>query len=698
MNKTAELSRRRFLRLSAVTAGSAMLAARSAGSLAEVSRGQSIAAAAQTTVEYKEAPVLAQRVQAGELPPVAERLPKNPYVVPHEWLTPGNYGGIMRTSNSWTGDGVGAVIRQFMYGHSWLRWLKDGLEIGPGQVESWEANADLSEWTLHFREGLKWSDGQPWTTADIMYWWDDLVLNAEHAEVAPEELKSGKGTAAKITALDDLTVVITFDSPAPLTAERLAMWVDRGGGPHMFAPKHYMSQFHPKYNTQITKQNWMEDHDLRFQFWTNPDNPVMTGWRLTAYKEGVNSTWERNPYYWCVDKEGNQLPYIDGVSVNGVQDPEVAKLRIYEGNVDFTAHFSPLQLSDISTARRAQEESQTEVRLWDSGSGTGSIFYFNYDYAEPKMRELIRNKTFRRALSHAFNRDQVQQVVYFGTGEKTTGTMSPKSREYNITDEGAQMHAAWRDSYIAYDPERATSLLEEIGVVDQNGDGKREMPDGSQLQVLIQYPADVVGEHLIKNQLLAKDWQAIGLDAVLAPIPGESMQEQWEIGKLMSRTNWEWADGPSLLVYPAPMVPVEPSRWAPMHGRFYQLKGTPDAEKGMHEDPYKRQPPRVEPEPESPIARLQTLLDQAKVEPDEVKRTALIWEITKVHIEEGPFYMGSVANQPAIVLVKAGLMNVPTKEQLDQYAQGGFAYPWIHPTPAVYDPETFYWDDPAAHS
>jgi len=138
-------------------------------------------------------------VKDGKLPALTERLPKNPYVVPHKWLKPGKYGGVMQFSNSWGGDGMGKIVHEGMYGHSPLRWLEDGLKIGPGLIEKWESNPDASQWTLYFREGLKWSDGQPWTVEDILYWWNDMVLNNDYAEenTPPDEARSGKGTLVK---------------------------------------------------------------------------------------------------------------------------------------------------------------------------------------------------------------------------------------------------------------------------------------------------------------------------------------------------------------------------------------------------------------------------------------------------------------------------------------------------------------------
>ena len=719
MDQEQKLSRRDFLRLSALTAASAVITAcggQAAPPPATPAAGAPTAAPGATTApaatpaattapvaapgKYKEAPMLAEQVKAGKLPPVDQRLPKNPYVPPHAWLQVGKYGGTMNWVNSWGGDNISVIVHESMYGHSPLRWLKDGQEIGPGLVESWESNDDASQWTLHFREGLKWSDGQPWTVDDIMFWWEDMILNEEHnTEAPPDEARSGKGTLAKFEKVDDYTLRMTFDAPAPLTADRLAMWVNGNAGkpigPSWMAPKHYLQQFHPKYNSSVTG-NWVETFNQKAQFRINPECPTMTGWMLQTYEEGVRSVWTRNPYYWVVDKDGNQLPYIDTIICTGYQDAQVEKLNVLSGKADFTHHWV-LNLTDVSAARQGESTGNFEVRFWDSGSGSGQSFFFNFDYKDDKMRELIRNPKFRKALSHAYNRAEIQKNFYFGQGELTTGTFAPKAIEYNINDQGKQVYIAWRDSAVKYDPELAKQLLDEIGVVDKDGDGKREMPDGSKLTVTLDYGADAAQEAVSTNELLARDWQAIGIDARINPMPPQGLTDLWKGGEKLSNANWGIGDGPNHLVFPQWLVPIEYERWAPLHGTYYSLRGTPEETAEQDVNPWERKPPRIGPKDAafSPaIGKLWEIYDRSKVEPDFMKRTQMVWDMIKIHIEEGPFVQGSVANFPRAFIVKKGLLNVPKREDL---ALGGFTDPWIHPTPAVYDPETWFWDDPAAH-
>jgi peptide/nickel transport system substrate-binding protein len=707
MAQTKGVNRRDFLYSSAVVAGAIMLAGCSSSQTGGGSERQQssrngsgeVPKGSETTPlpppqSFKEAPSLAEKVKAGELPPVEERLPERPYVVPHRWVEIGKYGGrlrmIMDSANS-------AAIKEYSYGHSLLRFLNDGLDIGPGLVESWESNEDASEWVFHFRKGLKWSDGTPWTTADIMYWWEDLVLNPDHPEVPPDDVRSGRDTIAKLTANDDYTLTMTFDAPAPITPERLAAWVNRGVGPMWMAPKHVLSKYHPKYNKEITRKDWATEHDKHLDWALQPGAPTMTGWMVKSYQEGRSVVLERNPYYYAVDREGNQLPYIDEIHISVVTEGEVQKLQMAEGRVDYVhGGHHPLGLNDISSLKQAEQRTGVKVLLWDSGSGTGSILFFNYDYPDEKLRTLIRNPKFRQALSYAINRPEARKAIYYDTGEVTTGTLSPKGLMFTINDEAQQKYVEWRDAYSAYDPEKAKAMLDELGVVDKDGDGKRELPDGSKLELILDYPADTAEEHRQKNEYVKRDWEAIGIATKMNPVPPEAFSDRWGRGELMTTTAWEVGDNHPL-VYPGWVIPVETGHWAPLHGQAFILQ-TSDPKKLEDQagiDPWKRTPPWILPEEGDPIDQLWKLYAQARVEPDQMKRIQLMWEIQKIHIEHGPFFYGIVANYPRIVLVREGLKNVPTRENL---ALGGWVNPWILPSPAVYDPETYFWENPEEHS
>jgi peptide/nickel transport system substrate-binding protein len=657
------------------------------------------------STKYNEAPMLTEMVTGGKLPNVDERLPKNPYNPPHEWLTVGKYGGTINWTNSWGGPADHAqIVRESLYGHSPLRWLKDGLAIGPGLAESWEANADTSKWTLKFREGLKWSDGQPWTVDDIMYWWETMIggngkekdfpSGLKPFETPPDEGRSGKGTLATFNKVDDFTLELAFDAPTPLTADRLAMWVNAGIGPRWMAPKHYMEQFNPVLHNDKFK-DW-DEHTKHIDWNQNPDCPTMTGWRCTTFEEGVRATYERNPFNWTVDKEGNQLPYIDKIVSTAFQNAEVEKVNVLQGKSDWTHHWV-LNLNDVANLRQNQQAGDYEIRFWDSGSGSGTAFFFDYDFKDEKMRNLIRMPKFRQALSLGFDRATIKKNRYFDTGEETTGTFSPKAIEYNFNDEARQVYQSWRDSYVKHDPDAANAILDELGLT-KGADGFRTMADGSPLEILLIVSADAAKEDVAQNEQMVANWKDIGIKATISPVPAQGRDDKYQSGEYMSNADWGIGDGPNHLVYPQWLVPLEASRWSALHGKGYEVRGTDTETTEKDVDPWERKPPRINRDDKAfdpTIGKLWDIYDQTKIEPDVTKRYQMVWDMIKIHVENGPFVQGSVANFERPFIVKNGLMNVPKKEDL---ALGGFTDPWIHPTPAVYDPETWFWDDPSKHA
>ena len=164
---------------------------------------------------FTESPLLTAQVDAGKPPKVEDRLPANPYVVPHNWVQRGNYGGTLKMNI--TSTSADHAVAEWFYGYSPLRYLNDSRTIGPGIVEKWVSNADTSQWSFTLRTGVKWSDGKPVTTADILFWWNDMANDDDFlAESVPDECKSGKGTICKLVATDDQTWTMTSTHPPRL--------------------------------------------------------------------------------------------------------------------------------------------------------------------------------------------------------------------------------------------------------------------------------------------------------------------------------------------------------------------------------------------------------------------------------------------------------------------------------------------------
>jgi peptide/nickel transport system substrate-binding protein len=704
-----EISRRKFLIASATGIGGIIFAACAVPTTAPASSTEApTAGAVSTTVaataeptsiptqaatatpvptavlaKVQEAPQLADLVKAGKLPPLDQRLPKVPLTL-SPVNTIGKYGGRIHTFSSW----LGGYIEECQYGYSPMRWIDDGQGIAPGLCDKWQTNADNSEWTLHMREGIKWSDGQAATMKDTMFWWDDLTVAKEASQFdpLPEFGHDATGAVTKFTLVDDYTLKLTFGTPAPLTAKQLCMWVKGNIGPDRWiAPMHYLKQFHPKYNTAVTDFKTLQDKIL---FRQNPDCPSLDPWVCTAYTAAKGITWDRNPYYYAVDTEGNQLPYIDGIDEIEVLDKQAKMLQILQGSCDFN-NFPEMALSDYATLKDGEAKGGYDTILLDSGSGTGMIYFFNHDHPDKKRRDLYRNQDFRRAMSHAIDRAVIQEKVFYGTGIISNGTFSPKAYEFNWSDEGKAYYSKARQMFSAYDPEKSKTLLDGIGC-KVGADGWRTYPDGSKLEVIIDLPATASTDCLAVLDITKPAWNAVGLNIIINSMPAAQDTDRWYAGQGSIHTNWEWADGPDFLVYPDPGTPVTHERWAPLCGVLYVYAGTPQENTEADKSPWDRKPPRYnknDPEYKGTVyEQLHTTYRKAIVEPDTLKRTQLDYDLWNIHIEHGPMFFGTVANQGTIIIASKKLENVPKKEQ---YKLGGWVFPWILPNCAMSNPETY---------
>jgi peptide/nickel transport system substrate-binding protein len=638
---------------------------------------------------YNEAPMLAQMVEAGDLPPVDERLPATPLV-----LSPlhgiGQYGGKIRSFGSeWGGQ-----WEESQYGHSPLRWIDDGLGIVPGMIESYESNDDASVWTLYFRKGLKWSDGEPCTVDDVLYWWNDLVLNEEHTD-APPDFGSAGGELAEFNKLDDYTLEIAYVAPSPLTEARLAMWVNSAIGPRWIAPEHYLKQFHPDYSDATD----FEDHDEKMLWRENSDCPSLSFWLPVEFEPGIRRVNRRNPYYYAVDTEGNQLPYIDELEETVVPEKETQVLTITNGEIDFAGHIHhQARLGDMSVLLENADAGNYHVEEWDCGGGTGVCWFFNNDNPDDATRELIRTPEFKQAISHCVDRDTIQQLFYFGRGEKSTGTHSPKCREFTFSEEGQELYREHRDAYVEFDIELAQSILDDIGMVDANGDGWRDRPDGEEFVLRVDYPSDTQQRDVDILELVVPSWEEAGLRVQLNPMAPGDFDSMWQAGQGFFRYPWGVGDGPNHLVYPSWLVPNEPARWAPLSGRRLQYLGTEREDSELDVNPWDREPPRFASSERDLIGdavwQLQEIYQEAIVTVDEIERHKLVWDMLRIHIDMGPFFIGTVANETYPIIISNDLINVPAREEL---ALNGFICPWIIPNPALTNPETYAYKNPEDH-
>ncbi|MGH8915559.1 MAG: ABC transporter substrate-binding protein, partial [Acidimicrobiia bacterium] len=329
-----------------------------------------------------------------------------------------------------------------------------------------------------------WSDGEPFTADDILFWYEDIYNNDElHPGQSPDLQIGGKDVV--IEKVDQYTVRYVSPVANSLLVERLASALSDLGGPYFcgqrgrggYAPKHYLQQFHPKYVGQAEVDRMAAE--ARFEGWVpfflhhndwqlDTDLPVVAPWKVTVpANDPTSHVLERNPYSIWVDTEGNQLPYIGTLQHTPAADTEVVALRAAAGEYDFQDLV--FEVGKIPVLIENQERGGYRVHLGPQQIGIGIVVNLGYE-EDPEIGELFRNVAFRRAISMGIDRDQINEALLLGTG--TPGSVAPApDNKFFPGDE-------WRTKWATHDPAEANRLLDQIELTDRDDDGFRLLPSG----------------------------------------------------------------------------------------------------------------------------------------------------------------------------------------------------------------------------
>jgi peptide/nickel transport system substrate-binding protein len=608
--------------------------------------------------EFKEAPILAEQVAAGTLPPVAERLPAAPLVIePVEEV--GQYGGTWRMVDN---DNTNGWLRQTVWVEPLLKWNRDLSGMRPNLLESYEWNEDGTVLTANFREGIKWSDGEPLTVDDFLFWWNDLIMDPDIGLTPPGGTTVG-GAPMQVEKVDDYTLTITFAAPNPLFLD----YFSRGSynSSWFIVPAHYMQQFHPKYNPEVT-----DTTELLNRYSTNSrlqyaDMPTFTAWMVTEYVPGERVRLERNPYYWKVDTAGNQLPYIDSLEVQIPQGDatELVVLKALAGELDMQTRDIPLK--DVPLVMENAEANNYRVLMWNRGDYAWPWLMLMYDYPDEGIVDLMYTQEFRQALSYAIDRETINNVVHLGLAKPRQFALSAESPEFR-SEEGQALYNEWVQSYAQFDPDQAKSLLDGIGVVDVDGDGFRERADGTPLELIVDIPS--TDKLTIDSMdLIQQNWQDVGLKTTLNIAEGSVIDQRAEAGEIMIRA-WGSAAAWGLISAPTVWTPVEAATWSMAGvriGRYYVSLG----EEG------------VAPRPGSMLEKLQDAYSDLITTVDPAEREKKLLEAYRIHIDEGPITIGTVGEHPSPVIVANNFHNVP---------ETGLVASWDLGFPGTADPEQFF--------
>lgn len=466
--------------------------------------------------EFNQAPMLDELVAEGILPPVEERLPVAEDIMVVEPVEEiGIYGGTAVTvavgPNAWS-DASHARI-PFMFFTD-----QNASEILGDIAKDYALENDNRELTIFLREGLKWSDGHPFTVDDIMFWWDDQVNDPEINNPGQSHwIVAGK--KPEFIKVDDYTLQIIFPVPNPTIQSIINYWPTQQG--NFFDPAHYMKQFHKKYNPAVVEEAAAKGFETWVQYFEhmkdagpgqqNVELPVLGPWVMEE-RTTTQKAYVRNPYYYAVDTAGNQLPYLDRWVCRIVSDIEVARLDALQGNIDFSGRI--LTSTEFPMYKTNEATGNYRVLNWRSNISATEAFSFNLNHPDEVKREIFQDVRFRRAMSLAINRDEINEFAYLGLAEPTQVTV----------DSGASYFEDWwGEAYAEYDPETAEQLLDEMGLA-KGRDGFRLRPDGRTLSIDFQFPnPDEIGmPGLALVAELVKDyWEAVGVKVNLRTIAAE---------------------------------------------------------------------------------------------------------------------------------------------------------------------------------
>jgi peptide/nickel transport system substrate-binding protein len=618
--------------------------------------GLALAAAAATAwpasvgaQDYQEVPMVADAVEAGELPPVAERLPDQPLVVDFQ----GNAMEIGRSGGeiTWLARRARDIRIMNVYGYARLVGYNRDFEIVPDILER--------VFTLHLRPGHRWSDGAPFTTEDFRYFWEDVNLNEELRPYGPDVRLMVDGQLPEVEVIDDHTIRYSWTQPNPEFLPSLA-----GATPlYIYLPAHYMKQFHADYADpdeleamvdESGERNWVALHIRRGDLYesNNPDLPVLQPWVNTTPPPSDRFVFERNPFFHRVDPEGMQLPYLDRVIVR-ISDASLIPAQTGAGESDLQAR--SLRFDNITFLLEGEERNDYTVRLWSTALGSEVALYPNLNANDDAMRELNRDVRFRRALSMAIDREEINQVIFFGLANPGNNTALPASPLYD--EERSQLYAT-------YQPEAANALLDEIGLTERNGEGIRLLPNGEPLEIVVQTAGERTMEVDIL-ELIADTWRDVGV----AMYTNTSQRDVFRTRIFSGETAmsvWYGFDNAlfTASTVPRELAPVEQA-WLqyPKWGQYVQTGGDagepPDMDFGI---------------------RLMELWNTWMTTGDRTERMAIVDEMLDIHVEQMTS-IGTVQGVLQPVVVANRLRNVP-EEAVYSWNPGAHF--------GVYNPDAFW--------
>ncbi len=523
------------------------------------------ALAADPLPALKETPMLADQVKSGALPPIDKRIPQQPWVVTQfaGGDGPGQQGGQLNMLVASARD----TRLMTIYSYTRLIIHDPKFKLRPDILESYEEK-DGREFTFKLRAGHKWSDGEPFTTEDFRFFWEDVANNKELSSSGPSVELLVDGKPPKVEIIDPLTIKYTWEKPNPYFIESQA----RAAPLFLFRPAHYLKKFHTKYTPEAEilkaakggQQNWVQVYKRLDVMYANDniDLPTLNPWVNTTASPAQRFVYMRNPYYHRIDAKGQQLPYIDRV-IFTVAATNLVPAKAGLGEADLQPRY--LNMRDYTFLQKSAQTSGVNVRLWESGSGSQIALYPNLTANDEEWRKLMRDVRFRRALSLAIDRDELNQVVYIGLAKPSNNTIMPRSELFK-----PEYATKWAN----YDPKLANKLLDEIGLTKKDSQGIRLLPDGRPATIVVEHASEET-EDADALALIADNWKKIGIKMLTKPQTRENFRLRTFSGEaVMTAFAGAVTAVPTVNTSPKEFAPtmlggLQWSRW----GMFVESKG-----------------------------------------------------------------------------------------------------------------------------
>jgi peptide/nickel transport system substrate-binding protein len=561
--------------------------------------------------------------------------PANPYVVDQkaEGRTPGKRGGTLRMLVSKEKD----IRFMSAWGYARLMGRTPGLALKADIAESVTVE-EGRRFTIRLRKGHLWSDGHPFTSEDFRYFWEDVANNKDLTPAGvPVELLNA-GEPPKVTFPNDVTVVYEWSKANPTFLASLA----KAREPYIYRPAHYLKRFHARYTQPKTMASaiaaakvsrWAPLHNRMDSMYgmDNTDMPTLQPWIVSTAMPAQKFVFRRNPHYHRVDAAGVQLPYIDTIEI-GVVDRDLIPVKASAGEVDLQA--LGLSFSDMTALRRNEGKGGYVTRAWDSGKGAQVALYPNLTCNDPVWRKLNRDIRFRRALSLAIDRAEINKILFFGMAVAGNNAPARASRLYD---------PKWSEADAGFDLKRANALLDQAGLSAPGETGLRKLPDGRPFEIVVDTSGESKEEADVL-QLVAQHYKAIGAKLVIKTSDRAGMRNRAYAGEAVMTAFTGWDNGvPDMTTSPDELAPVWQTGLAwPKWGQYFETKGA----SGLA--------------PDLPAAKQLLALNGAwAAAAPEARRT--IWNrMLEIHAEER-FIIGVISGVKQPIVMAKAVRNLPEK-------------------------------------